>query len=101
MTAADDVGSERPSREAVYELVFDPDGRVRRRDRRLNLFRVECERKRHTIAWTLRTTHGWWIAWRSDGGWDYDWADEVTGYTEATCHCGRARRIDGIAGGMR
>lgn len=94
--------SERPSRDSMYGLVFQPNGELQPRTRRQNLRRLTCTRRDHTIAWALKTTYGWWVAWRrTEGGWDYDWADQVTGYTEAKCACGRARRVDEMVSRMR
>jgi hypothetical protein len=105
----------RPDREVIARWVFDEQWQLRPTAKKKLIRVATCTRRAHTIAWGLPTPHGWWVAWRqtykqvprvsgerriglsADGKadrWEYDWADQVTGYTEATCHCRRARRVD-------
>lgn len=85
--------------------MFDAAGKVRTDNGvKARLQRVDCKRRQHTIAWVLRTAHGWWVAWRRPlddphgPGWEVDWADQVTGYTLSTCACKKVRRVDEIVG---
>lgn len=91
----------RPDREVVAAAVFDEQGRLRPEAKK-KCKRMYCDRRQHTIGIALRTPSGWWVAWREpyDEGagsrWEYDWADQVTGYTEASCNCRRRRRVDDV-----
>jgi hypothetical protein len=98
---------ERPPAEAMLIHVFSDDWKILPQAKTLiGRRRIVCTRKRHLMAFGLHTPYGWWVAWRrtyDSGGtrWEYDWADQVTGYTEATCHCRRPRRVDPILATMR
>jgi hypothetical protein len=93
-------GVTRPNRDLIVGVVFDEQWRLRPEAKK-KCKRVRCDREQHTIAVVINTPFGWWAAWREpyeeDGSrWEYDWVDQVTGYTEASCNCRRRRRVDDL-----
>jgi hypothetical protein len=106
--------TERPSRDVIFAMVFDKRTGKVRREIKQDLETITCERSArrgggtHRLAVALRTTFGWWIAWRRPNDehdtrwtWEYDWATDVGAYELATCHCGRARNIGPFAARLR
>lgn len=103
--------TDRPDRHVIRALAFDENWRPNP-TYRAKVKRAWCDRRQHTMAYTVRVgAYGLWVAWRlppdrADGTgerWEYDWADQITGYTEAWCSsCRRARDIfPTIARGVR
>lgn len=91
--------TERPSRDVLLAIVFDEQWRLQPSVKK-TARRITCPRK-HTLGIALKTPFGWWVAYRTPyaeqgSRWEYDWADQIQGYTEATCHCRRRRRVDEI-----
>lgn len=89
----------RPSRDVLYALVFGDEHAPRAQYRQRKPGMVEqarCGRKGHLMVVAVRSLEwGWWVTWLTAGGpWEYDWADQVHGYTEGVCtNCGRRRNV--------